>query len=89
MDIVSSHQYGVAKEHPNFWTALFDEYSIDPNRAVFMDDSLKSWTLQIVQASEKLSKLGTPIYLNHPAPRGNKELMTDALIPELLALGQQ
>ena len=49
--IVSSHQYGVAKEHPNFWTALFDEYSIDPNRAVFMDDSPRVWTLQIAQAS--------------------------------------
>ena len=37
--IVSSHQYGVAKEHPDFWKALFDEYAIDPARAVFMDDS--------------------------------------------------
>lgn len=39
--IVSSHQYGVAKEHPDFWRAIFDEYAINPNRAVFMDDSPK------------------------------------------------
>jgi putative hydrolase of the HAD superfamily len=37
--IISSHQYGVAKEHPDFWNALFDEYTIDPARTVFMDDS--------------------------------------------------
>jgi HAD superfamily hydrolase (TIGR01509 family) len=39
--IVSSHQYGVAKEHPDFWHALFDEYAINPDRALFMDDSPK------------------------------------------------
>ena len=39
--IVSSHQYGVAKEHPDFWRALFDEYAINPDRALFMDDSSK------------------------------------------------
>ena len=39
--IVSSHQYGVAKEHPDFWRALFDEYAINPDRALFMDDSAK------------------------------------------------
>ena len=39
--IVSSHQYGVAKEHPDFWRALFDEYAINPDRALFMDDSPK------------------------------------------------
>jgi putative hydrolase of the HAD superfamily len=39
--IVSSHQYGIAKEHPDFWRALFDEYAINPDRALFMDDSSK------------------------------------------------
>ena len=39
--IVSSHQYGVAKEHPDFWRTLFDEYAINPDRALFMDDSSK------------------------------------------------
>jgi putative hydrolase of the HAD superfamily len=39
--IVSSHQYGVAKEHPDFWRALFDEYAINPDRSLFMDDSPK------------------------------------------------
>ena len=27
------------KSTPDFWKALFDEYAIDPARAVFMDDS--------------------------------------------------
>lgn len=37
--IVSSHNYGVAKEHPEFWRQLFAEHEINPKRAVFMDDS--------------------------------------------------
>lgn len=37
--IVSSHDYGVAKEHPDFWRQLFAEHDINPQRAVFMDDS--------------------------------------------------
>lgn len=37
--IVSSHDFGVAKEHPDFWRQLFDLHAIDPNRAVFVDDS--------------------------------------------------
>lgn len=37
--IVSSHDFGVAKEHPDFWRQLFDLHAIDPSRAVFVDDS--------------------------------------------------
>jgi len=37
--IVSSHTYGVAKEHPEFWRQLFAKHNINPKRAVFMDDS--------------------------------------------------
>ena len=88
--IVSSHQYGVAKEHPNFWTALFDEYSIDPNRAVFMDDSPK-----VLDAAEHAG-VREIIEIRHPnlsePPRTTwKQGIDDfdALLPELLALGQQ
>ena len=88
--IVSSHQYGVAKEHPNFWTALFDEYSIDPNRAVFMDDSPR-----VLDAADRAG-VREIIEIRHPnlsePPRTTwKQGIDDfdALLPELLALGQQ
>ena len=88
--IVSSHQYGVAKEHPNFWTALFDEYSIDPNRAIFMDDSPR-----VLDAADRAG-VREIIEIRHPnlsePPRTTwKQGIDDfdALLPELLALGRQ
>lgn len=88
--IVSSHQYGVAKEHPNFWTALFDEYSIDPNRAIFMDDSSR-----VLDAADRAG-VREIIEIRHPnlsePPRTTwKQGIDDfdVLLPELLALGQQ
>jgi HAD superfamily hydrolase (TIGR01509 family) len=88
--IVSSHQYGVAKEHPDFWAALFAEYSIDPNRAVFMDDSPK-----VLEAADRAG-VREVVEIRHPnlsePPRtawkqGIDDF--DVLLPELEALVQQ
>jgi 5'-nucleotidase len=38
--IVSSHRFGVPKEHAQFWIALEAELRFDPARCVFIDDSL-------------------------------------------------
>jgi GMP/IMP 5'-nucleotidase len=38
--IVSSHEYGVPKEHPEFWLKLEAELDFDPERSLFVDDSL-------------------------------------------------
>lgn len=38
--VVSSHQYGVPKEAPEFWTRAQAELQFDPARALFVDDSL-------------------------------------------------
>jgi putative hydrolase of the HAD superfamily len=38
--IVSSHEYGVPKEHPEFWLKLEAELDFDPARSLFVDDSL-------------------------------------------------
>lgn len=37
--IVSSHDYGFAKEHPDFWRQLFEAEHVDPKTTVFIDDS--------------------------------------------------
>lgn len=36
----SSHDYGAAKEHPGFWEALRSDVPFDPQRTLFIDDSL-------------------------------------------------
>jgi putative hydrolase of the HAD superfamily len=38
--IVSSHDLGVPKEHPQFWTQLQAELAFDPARCLFVDDSI-------------------------------------------------
>jgi HAD superfamily hydrolase (TIGR01509 family) len=38
--IVSSHDFGVPKEHPQFWTQLQAELAFDPARCLFVDDSI-------------------------------------------------
>ena len=38
--IVSSHDLGVPKEHPEFWTQLQAELAFDPARCLFVDDSI-------------------------------------------------
>jgi putative hydrolase of the HAD superfamily len=38
--IVSSHDFGVPKEHPGFWSQLQEQLAFDPARCLFVDDSL-------------------------------------------------
>ncbi|KAF1054876.1 MAG: GMP/IMP nucleotidase YrfG [Stenotrophomonas maltophilia] len=38
--LISSHDYGFAKEHQGFWTALQADFGFDPARSLFIDDSL-------------------------------------------------
>ena len=88
--IVSSHQYGVAKEHPNFWTALFDEYSIDPNRAIFMDDSPRVLDAADRAGVREIVEIRHPNLSEPPRTTWKQGIDDfDTLLPELLALGQQ
>lgn len=82
--IVSSHDFGVAKEHPDFWRQLFDLHAIDPNRAVFVDDSPR-----VLDAAERAG-VREIIEIRHPnlaePPRTNwKQGIEDfdVLFPEL------
>ncbi|MET0499337.1 MAG: GMP/IMP nucleotidase [Steroidobacteraceae bacterium] len=38
--VVTSHRYGMPKEHAAFWPRLEAEMGFDPRRALFVDDSL-------------------------------------------------
>ena len=87
--IVSSHQYGVSKEHPDFWRALFDEYAINPDRALFMDDSSK-----VLDAADRAG-VREVVEIRHPnlsePPRSTwKQGIDDfdVLFPGLEALGR-
>jgi len=38
--IISSHQFKLPKENPEFWHKLVDEHYFDPERTLFIDDNL-------------------------------------------------
>lgn len=38
-DVVSSHDFGMPKEHPGFWAAFCAEYDVAPDKALFIDDT--------------------------------------------------
>lgn len=38
--LISSHDYGLAKENPQFWDALQADIGFDPTRSLFIDDTL-------------------------------------------------
>jgi putative hydrolase of the HAD superfamily len=38
--LISSHDYGFPKEHPQFWEALQADIDFDPARSLFIDDTL-------------------------------------------------
>lgn len=38
--LISSHDYGFPKEHPQFWDALQADIQFDPARSLFIDDTL-------------------------------------------------
>ncbi|MCS4248394.1 GMP/IMP nucleotidase [Pseudomonas sp. BIGb0164] len=38
--LISSHDYGFAKENPQFWDALQTDIGFDPARSLFIDDTL-------------------------------------------------
>ncbi|MBD8191969.1 GMP/IMP nucleotidase [Pseudomonas fluorescens] len=38
--LISSHDYGFAKENPQFWDALHADIQFDPSRSLFIDDTL-------------------------------------------------
>lgn len=38
--MISSHDYGYPKEHPQFWEALREDTGFEPARSLFIDDTL-------------------------------------------------
>lgn len=56
----SSHDYGAAKEHPEFWQALRSDLDFEPRRTVFIDDSLAVLRTARAQGLEHLVTITQP-----------------------------
>jgi len=79
---VSSHQYGVPKEHPEFWLKLQADLDLDPARTLFVDDSLA------VLRAARQHGIGHVIAIAHPdstlSQRTIEEFVSVARVAELL-----
>lgn len=88
--LISSHDIGVAKEHPDFWPRLQKVEPFDPQRALFVDDSLS-----VLRAAERYG-MGQLLAIRYPdrqqAVRDIDEFPAiidfAGLLPELRALNE-
>jgi HAD superfamily hydrolase (TIGR01509 family) len=58
--ILSSHESGYPKEHPQFWQYAFDKYNLDPSRCLFIDDS------EVILAASKKAGVAYQLGINNP-----------------------
>ncbi|MFA0809751.1 GMP/IMP nucleotidase [Microbulbifer epialgicus] len=84
-DIISSHDYGHAKESCYFWQALREEVEFDPKRTLFVDDN------QSVLAAAQDYGIAHLLCIRQPDSRGPRREITDfpAIhhFDEIMALG--
>ena len=59
-EMLSSHETGYPKEHPEFWKQAFAKYDLDPSRCLFIDDNE-----DILEAS-KLAGVGFQLGIKNP-----------------------
>jgi putative hydrolase of the HAD superfamily len=61
--IISSHDYGFAKEEQAFWTKLEQSILLDKTKSIFFDDSLS-----VLNAAQKFG-VGTVVAINKPSSK--------------------
>jgi putative hydrolase of the HAD superfamily len=64
--IVSSHDFGVPKEHPGFWSQLQGQLAFDPARCLFVDDSLPVLNAARTHGIGQIFAITRPDSTQHP-----------------------
>jgi FMN phosphatase YigB (HAD superfamily) len=70
-NIISSHDYDVAKEKQEFWQKLEDEIKFDKAKSIFFDDSPS------VLESAKQYGIGTVVAISKPSSKVNNQSLQD------------
>lgn len=82
--VISSHEYGAAKEQDAFWTSLREHHAFEPSRTLFIDDSLP------VLRSAKRFGIARILAVSHPdsgqAPRDTAEFDAIARFTEIMPI---
>jgi HAD superfamily hydrolase (TIGR01509 family) len=64
--IVSSHDFGVPKEHPEFWSQLQTLLAFDPARCLFVDDSISVLKAARAHGIGQIVAITRPDSTQHP-----------------------
>jgi 5'-nucleotidase len=64
--IVSSHDFGAPKEHPQFWSQLQAQLGFDPARCLFVDDSLAVLNAARAHGIGQIFAISRPDSTQHP-----------------------
>lgn len=82
-EIISSHDFGLPKEHAEFWPLLQQQHPFDKNRTLLIDDSLavlksarQFGIRHLISVSKADSRLPKKIIIDFPAIEDFRELMT-------------
>lgn len=84
-NIISSHDFGAAKEHPDFWRKLATTHQVPAKRCLFIDDSLS-----VLRAADRAG-IGHLLTIDQPnlsePPRTNNEFPSlshfDQIMPKI------
>lgn len=83
--VISSHDFGLPKEHPAFWPTLRAAHPFDPARTLFADDSLN------VLHNARASGFAEVVAIRHPdstmSPRAIDGYTAVDRLPALLPVG--
>lgn len=68
-DIITSHDYGIAKEDQGFWHKLDESINLDKAKSVFFDDSIR-----VLQSAKKFG-IGTVVAISKPSSKIKTKLV--------------
>jgi putative hydrolase of the HAD superfamily len=66
--VVSSHDFGVPKEHPRFWSQLQEQLGFDPARCMFVDDSIPVLNAARAHGIGHIFAITRPDWTQHARP---------------------
>lgn len=69
--MISSHETGYPKEHPIFWQHLFKQFSLDPSRCLFIDDS------EAILHASKTAGVGYQLGITNPNSQKPDKVFSD------------
>ncbi|GIU15132.1 MULTISPECIES: GMP/IMP nucleotidase [unclassified Shewanella] len=70
-EMISSHETGYPKEHPEFWVQLFERFNLQPSRCLFIDDN------EAILQAARLAGVGYQLGISNPDSQKPNKIFND------------